>query len=134
MANRERLEGQLRRIAREHEAGQREAARAALERDKIALLEATVRKQRAEKKVMHEMLTEAGIREDVLADGVRTCLAGRLAVALVRLPKPAPSQCPGCRHPLPDRHTPGPGGAWCEADIERSVAAGEDPHQIGPCY
>lgn len=34
---------------------------------------------------MHEMLTEAGIPEFVAADGVRTCLIGRLAVALARL-------------------------------------------------
>ena len=54
------------------------------ERDERALLEATVRKLRAERKVMHEMLTEAGIRDDVLADGVRTCLIGRLGVALAR--------------------------------------------------
>lgn len=54
------------------------------ERDYIALLEATVAKQRAEKRLMHQMLTEAGIREDVLGDGVRTCLPGRLSVLIRR--------------------------------------------------
>lgn len=48
----------------------------------LILLRATVRKLRSERKVMHEMLTEAGVRDDVLSDGVRTCLIGRLAIAI----------------------------------------------------
>lgn len=48
----------------------------------LILLRATVRKLRAERKTMHEMLTEGGIRDDVLGDGVRTCLIGRLAFAI----------------------------------------------------
>ena len=48
----------------------------------LLLLRATVRKLRGERKVMHEMLTEAGVRDDVLDDGVRTCLIGRLAIAI----------------------------------------------------
>lgn len=50
--------------------------------DELVLLRATVRKLRAERKTMHEMLTEMGIRDDVLGDGVRTCLIGRLAIAI----------------------------------------------------
>lgn len=81
--------------------------------DEIALLRATVLKLRAERRLMHEMLTEVGIREDVLADGVRTCLIGRLGVALDRLPRqtgcPATADgnpmcgatCPGCRREEP---------------------------------
>lgn len=48
----------------------------------LLLLRATVLKLRGERKVMHEMLTAAGIRDDVLGDGVRTCLIGRLAAAI----------------------------------------------------
>lgn len=48
----------------------------------LVLLRATVRKLRGERKVMHEMLTEVGIPDDVLSDGVRTCLIGRLAIAI----------------------------------------------------
>lgn len=48
----------------------------------LLLLRATVRKLRGERKVMHEMLTEAGVRDDVLSDGVKTCLIGRLAIAI----------------------------------------------------
>lgn len=50
--------------------------------DETALLKATVRKLHAERKVMHEMLTEAGIPEEV--SGARTCLIGRLGVTLSR--------------------------------------------------
>lgn len=56
-----------------------------MERDRVALLEATVRKLRAERRVMHEMLTEADIPSAVLGDDIRTCLIGRLGVALARL-------------------------------------------------
>lgn len=66
------------------------------------LLRATVRKLRAERKVMHEMLTEVGIRDDVLGDGVRTCLIGRLAIAIEMAPV-SNSACncptyPGMKH------------------------------------
>ena len=50
--------------------------------NELLLLRATVRKLRGERKVMHEMLSEVGIPDDVLGDGVRTCLIGRLAIAI----------------------------------------------------
>lgn len=60
----------------------------------VVLLRATVRKLRGERKVMHEMLTEVGVRDDVLSDGVRTCLIGRLAVAIAVGPI---DNVPACR-------------------------------------
>lgn len=57
-------------------------AEAVAEHRELILLRATVRKYRNEKKLLHEMLTEAGISEDVLHDGVRTCLIGRVAAAI----------------------------------------------------
>lgn len=50
--------------------------------NELLLLRATVRKLRGERKVMHEMLTEVGVPDDVLGDGVHTCLIGRLAIAI----------------------------------------------------
>lgn len=58
------------------------------EQEELLLLRATVRKLHAERKTMHQMLTEAGIRTDVLADGVNTCLIGRLAIAIGRICQP----------------------------------------------
>lgn len=63
-----------------HSAGRRRG-----DSDEVALLRATVRKLHAERKVLHTMLTEAGIPSDVMHDGVRTCLIGRVGVALERL-------------------------------------------------
>lgn len=61
----------------------------------LILLRATVRKLRGERKVMHEMLTEVGVRDDVLGDGIRTCLIGRLAIA-IELPKVSNSLVCSC--------------------------------------
>ncbi len=44
----------------------------------------TVRKQREEHRLIHQMLNEAGVPEDVAADGVRTCLTGRVAGLIAR--------------------------------------------------
>lgn len=52
--------------------------------DEKALLKGTVRKLRAERKTLHLMLSEAGIPDDILGDGVRTCLIGRVEVLLAR--------------------------------------------------
>lgn len=59
--------------------------------DRQALLEATVRKLHAERKLLHEMLTEAGIPEAVRPEEGRTCLIGRVGVALGRLARNEPS-------------------------------------------
>lgn len=48
----------------------------------LSLLRAMAAKNRAEKRVIHEALTAAGIPSDILGDGVRTCLAGRVQYAL----------------------------------------------------
>jgi hypothetical protein len=52
------------------------------DRDSLALLRETARKLHAERKVMHRMLTEAGVPEVI--DGDRTCVTGRLAVLVAR--------------------------------------------------
>ena len=65
--------------------------------NELILLRATVRKLRAERKVMHEMLTEKGVPDDVLGDGVRTCLIGRLAIAIEMGPVSNSLECrPNC--------------------------------------
>lgn len=55
-----------------------------LRRDKMILLEMTVAKQKAENKVIHEMLSAAGIPEDLANDGVKSCLRARVAALLDR--------------------------------------------------
>lgn len=50
--------------------------------NELVLLRATVAKLRGERKVMHEMLTKMGVPDDVLGDGVKTCLIGRMAIAI----------------------------------------------------
>ena len=59
-----------------------------LRRDKAALAEATIEKMHAEHRLMHQMLTAAGIPEAIKGDGVRTCLTGRVAVLISRLGQP----------------------------------------------
>lgn len=69
--------------------------------NELVLLRATVTKLRGERKIMHTMLSEAGVPDDVLGDGVRTCLIGRLAIAIHMGPvlKRKPTcDCPNGRH------------------------------------
>lgn len=61
--------------------------------NELILLRATVRKLRAERKVMHEMLSDVGIPNDVLGDGVRTCLIGRIAIAIAMPPVDNSIEC-----------------------------------------
>lgn len=52
--------------------------------DRALLAEVTLRKHRAERKLMHVMLTEAGVPEDIGNDGVRSCLTARVAWLISR--------------------------------------------------
>jgi hypothetical protein len=78
--------------------------------NELVLLRATVRKLRAERKLMHEMLSEAGVPDDVLGDDVRTCLIGRLAIAIGTGPVSNSLECTCPRAYQPDGpvlHQPG---------------------------
>lgn len=76
------------------------------EHAELVLLRATVMKLRAERRIMHEMLTRVGVRADVLGDGVRTCLIGRLAIA-IDLPSEGNPSDTKCRCPEAAPHQPG---------------------------
>lgn len=73
--------------------------------NELMLLRATVAKLRGERKVMHEMLSSVGIPDDVLGDGVKTCLIGRLAIAIQVPPVDNSTSC-SCEMPQYG-HNPG---------------------------